>query len=204
MLKLPMNNSFSQFLFNTIAPLYNLFYVYQKKSFLKTLQKESVQAQLKGVTKICDIGSGTGAFASVLCDLGYEVTGVDFASNMVKQSNNNTKHQSIQFIQGDILKGLPFSDHSFDLVIASHVAHGMKQSERFKMYAEMKRISKSKIILHDYNSKRHILISMIEGLEQGDYFNFILQVPQELKELFESVVEIPIDTYASWYVCTSK
>lgn len=199
-----MIKSKSQFLFNAIASIYNLFYAYQKKQFLAIVQNPDVSHVLKTKTSILDVGSGTGALASVFHDLGYQVTGVDFASNMVKTAQANPKHKHISFMQGNILDGLPFEDNSFDLVIASFVAHGMKQKERLRMYAEMKRLSKGTVILHDYNSKRNGLISLVEGLEQGDYFNFIRQSPQELEAVFTQVKQIPVGEYASWYVCSAK
>jgi SAM-dependent methyltransferase len=192
-------------LFNRIAPIYGLYFKSQKKYYQKVLNKIQNDFQhkidLKDCKSIIDFGCGTGALCSVLKDLGLEVTGVDSAGNMLKVAAKKTRETDIKYYQGSILERLPFEDNSFDIAIASYVAHGLKGSERKKMYKEMSRLSRDIVIIHDYNEKRSLLTDIVEWLERGDYFNFIKVVNEELRENFAEVKVINIDEKAAWYVC---
>ena len=96
---------------------------------------------------------------------------------------------------------MPFEDKSFDVAIASYVAHGLKEPERRLLYAEMKRLSKHLVVIYDYNGNRSALTDIVEWLEGGDYFNFIKKVKGELGEVFGEVRTIDVDVRATWYVC---
>ena len=85
----------------------------------------------------------------------------------------------------------------------------MQKSERIKLYSEMRRVTKSKVIIYDYNQKRSLMTSLVEWLEQGDYFQFIKNPKiemescvSEMANCFSEVKVIEVDTRASWYVCT--
>ena len=191
-------------LFNRIAPIYGLFFKYQRKYFQDILEKIKGEVDLKEYRNIIDLGCGTGALCSVFAELGMEVTGVDSASAMLEVASKKTKRSGIRYYQGNILEKLPFDDNSFELVFASYVAHGLKKRERKKMYEEMSRLSSKLVILHDYNKVRSPLIDLAEWLERGDYFNFINIVEEELVDNFKDVKVIDIDKSASWYICRIK
>ena len=201
----------SDFLFNTIAPIYGLFYNGQKKKFNEIIARVSKELNLKDYQTILDVGCGTGALCSVLNQNGMDVTGIDPAEKMLRIARKQNRNNSIQFTRANVLDDLPFSDNSFDITIASYVAHGMKQKARKKMYSEMARVAKSKVIIHDYNRKRSTLTNVVEWLERGDYFNFIksaesemVNCKTELGTCFSDVKVINVDTRASWYICTPK
>ncbi len=191
-------------LFNRIAPIYGLFFNYQRKHYLDILKKIKGEINLKEYSNIIDFGCGTGALCSALADIGMVVTGVDSASKMLKVAIKQTRGTDIKFHHGNILERLPFDDNSFDLVIASYVAHVLKKTERKKMYEEMSRISSKLVILHDYNKVRSPLIDLVEWLERGDYFNFIKIVEEELQDNFKEVKVIDIDKSTAWYICRTK
>jgi hypothetical protein len=69
------------------------------------------------------------------------------------------------------------------------------------MYLEMNRLTKSYVIIHDYNSKRGFFTDIIEWLEGGDYFNFIENVQNELNKNFKTVKVINVKKQAAWYIC---
>jgi len=149
-----------------------------------------------------------GALCSVLNERGMEVTGVDSAKNMLEIAKNKPENKNINFVNGNVLKKLPFNDKSFDIAIASYVAHGLKTHERKKMYAEMSRVAKEFVILHDYNDKRGLLTNIIEWLEGGNYFHFIKNAELEMKDClieikncFSEVYAINVDIRANWYIC---
>jgi ubiquinone/menaquinone biosynthesis C-methylase UbiE len=186
-------------LFNTIAGVYGWFHRYQMRRFSTILDEHSHQIPLSPMRTVCDVGCGTGALCAVLHLRGLQVTGVEPAVKMLDVARN--KVPDVSFITGDAVTGLPFADNSFDLVFTSYVAHGMPPSQRLQLYQELKRIASKAVIVHDYNEKRAILTTIIEFLEQGDYFGFIKRREQEMLQIFPSVEIIPVGKQACWYLC---
>jgi 2-polyprenyl-3-methyl-5-hydroxy-6-metoxy-1,4-benzoquinol methylase len=70
--------------------------------------------------KICDIGCGSGRFVSSLAKRGAEVTGVDFAPEMLKLGAQLAQKEGVadrcKFVLSDVLDWR--TDEQFDLVIA--------------------------------------------------------------------------------------
>lgn len=186
--------------FDWIAPIYSLFYAYQKRHYSAILAKMEKEVDLSAYKTIIDIGCGTGALCSVLNQRGFVVTGVDSARKMLNVGAKKRENSAITFVQASALETLPFADKSFDICIASYVAHGLKVHERKILYAEMNRITKHLVIMHDYNEKRSSLIDVVERLERGDYFNFIKLAKSEAEENFADVRVIDVSLRAAWYV----
>lgn len=204
-----MARSGSEFLFNTIAPVYGLFFDYQRRQFAHSFQLAAPELDLSEFKSALDVGCGTGALAAYLADKGLSVTGADPAAGMLKIAKRKLKGKSIPLVQANVLERLPFADLSFDLSIASFVAHGLQPGERKKMYQEMGRVSRSKVVIYDYNQKRAVLTTVLEWLERGDYFRFIKQAEFEmrdcmsdLKQCFSSVEVIHVNRQAALYICT--
>lgn len=194
-----MSDKGSEFLFNTIAPVYGLFFDFQVRKYRKVVGDN--MSLFNGLKTVLDIGCGTGALCFVLDEAKMDVTGVEPAEKMLTIAKSRNKLNQVQFFQSNILERLPFEDKSFDITIASYVAHGMKENDRIKMYEEMNRVTKNKVIFYDYNLKRSLLSDIAEWLENGDYFNFILVVEKEMREFFKEVEIINVDKMASLYVC---
>lgn len=197
-----MGKGSSEFLFNTIAPIYGLFYARQKKRFSEVINGIKNELDLMSYRTIIDIGCGTGALCSVLNDNGLSVTGIDPAEKMLKIAKKNSGNQDTRLLSANVLEMLPFEDKCFDVSIASYVAHGMRQHERKLLYTEMSRITKSKVIIYDYNEKRSLLTTIIEWLEGGDYFHFIKNAESEMKECFSEIRVVNVDVRGAWYICT--
>ena len=186
--------------FEAIAPVYGLFFGYQKRYFQQVLKDFGPQIGLSNYRTVLDVGCGTGAMCAALADQGLHPTGVDTAKNMIKIAKAKTRGVNARFIHIDPTKELPFGDNRFDVAICSYVAHGMKQPERLKLYKEMARVAKHVIIIHDYNENRARLTDIIEFVERGDYFNFIKQVKPELQRLFPNFQAIDLGGRGAWYV----
>jgi hypothetical protein len=80
-----------------------------------------------------------------------------------------------------------------------------------KLYSEMRRVTKSKVIIYDYNQNRSLMTSFVEWLERGDYFRFIKNPKSEMedcisdmKKCFSEVRVLDVDTRASCYICTPR
>lgn len=199
----------SSLIFNTIAPIYGLFYKTQKSHYGKVLDRVSEVLDLTSYDTVLDVGCGTGALCSVINEKGLAVTGIDPADKMLRIAKRQPGNKTITFIQANVLEQLPFGNKTFDISIASYVAHGLQKNERKKMYIEMSRVSKSKVIIYDYNQKRGLLTSIIEWLERGDYFCFIKEAKEEMeqcvsemRECFSEVNVVDVDSKAAWYICT--
>ena len=134
-------------LFNTIAPAYAWYYEYQNKHYKSVIDSVWERLRLSSYDNILDVGCGTGALAAAFSERGYQVTGIDPALKMLAQAQKKPKNQGIDFVQANALERLPFEDKHFDLSIASYVAHGLSKPERQRMYAEMSRVTRSKVII---------------------------------------------------------
>jgi ubiquinone/menaquinone biosynthesis C-methylase UbiE len=186
--------------FHSIASIYGLFYRYQYKYYKSIFIKYKGSLDLTDFNSVIDIGAGTGALCKVLQENGLKVTGVEPVDKMIEIAKKKTKTNEIEFKNWDILQGLDIEDNSFDISIASYVAHGMKSEQRLKMYVEMARVTKYKLIIYDYNPNRRLLNDFVEWLEGGDYFNFIKEVVPELENLFGEVQVVNVGKRAAWYI----
>lgn len=193
-----MNLKKHVFIFNTIAGIYDWFFPGQYAKYFKIISENIHTLNIEKGARILDIGCGTGAFTKAWLDNGYEASGVDISANMVSLGLK----KSLDCRQGNAIDGLPYPDKSFDLVVLSYVAHGLDRSKREKLYLEASRLAVSKVLIHDYGTRRSIGTDLIEFLEGGDYFNFIKSGIEEMKSVFKSVSVHPVDGNASWYLCT--
>ena len=72
--------------------------------------------------KTLDCGCGPGAASLRVSDLGFDVTGMDFSSDMLETARSNAAKYSrnIEFVQGDA-EDIPFPDNSFDTVVSQYM-----------------------------------------------------------------------------------
>jgi SAM-dependent methyltransferase len=198
-------------LFNRISFFYGLFYETQKRHFLRVLKRVGPEIGLEQYKTVLDVGCGTGALCAALNQNGFLVTGIDPAEKMLAVGRAKKENSKVSFLVGDATQRLPFHDQTFDLSFASFVAHGMPAEQRKKMYAEMSRVTKHRVIIYDYNRNRAFWTSVIEWIEGGDYFHFIQHAQSELEDCrsqleycFSHVEVIQVDIRSAWYVCTPK
>lgn len=101
------------------------------KNFLKHFKKLDHPTS----TKILDVGAGHGAFTKVLFELGYQVEACDLFPEIFMFDKVKCK-------KADITKQLPYTDNSFDIVIAVEVSEHILDHEVF--FSEVNRILKPK------------------------------------------------------------
>jgi ubiquinone/menaquinone biosynthesis C-methylase UbiE len=192
----------SEFIFNMIAPVYGLFYNYQKRRSVQVIEAAKDALDLLDYKTILDVGCGTGALCTVMSDMKLDVTGVDAAEKMLGEARRKAEGKPIRFLSGNVLGELPFEGKSFDVSIASYVAHGMGEEERQAMYREMSRVTRHKIVFYDYNQKTSFLTTFIERLEGGNYPNFIKNAETEMRRVFPEVEVVQVYKQSNWYICT--
>ena len=185
-------------LFNIIAPGYNWFFKSQTRNYSEILSKNIFKLEIHDNCRVLDAGCGTGALTQAFSDRGLEVIGIDMAGLMM---HYGTK-RGLDCRYGNIIDGLNFEDKSFDLVVFAYVAHGLDRDKRKKLYQEAIRLSRGKVLFHDYSSERNIMTNIIEFIEGGDYFNFIRTGLREMEDLFSSVEVVRIKKNTNWYICT--
>lgn len=183
-------------LFEWIAPFYAWFYTIQRKGYQKSLQHLNQQLDFKDKSAL-DVGCGTGALTSELSHY-FSVIGVDGSTKMIKQAKRLNPSLDFKVINFD--QGLPYPDHSINLVFSSFVLHGINAVQRHKLLKEMKRVSTQALIIIDYHEGRHPFISLIEWIEHGDYFNFMNHFKEEVDSLFDSVQIVKINESTAFYI----
>ncbi len=88
--------------------------------------------------KILEIGIGKGDDAKYLKGLGYDVVGIDFSEEGIKQAQD--KHKDIIFLNVDITNGLPFPDNSFDVVYSQMALHYFDEKTTKQIFKEIHRV----------------------------------------------------------------
>lgn len=191
-------------LFNLIAPVYNRFFHGQVQNYRAILDKYIELLNIPPGGRVLDIGCGTGAFVYCLAERGYQVVGVDFSSSMLQAARKSTRGKSIEFVQGDVTKGLEFPDEWFDLVLSSYVLHGLSSELRHSIYIEAGRLSRGRILFYDYNQKRRLFTDLIEWAEGGDYLGFIHHGETEMRSYFNEVDRIDVGPQTALYICSRQ
>ncbi len=200
-MRIKSDSAKSSRLFDRIAPMYGRTFSFQYNNYLEIYQRQLVKEILADCRYVLDIGCGTGAMASALCDSGYQVTGVDASLGMLRQAKKLIDPEANSCVLSDVNSGLPFQAKRFDICLASYVAHGLKPPQRLALYSEMRRLASQLVIIHDYNNKRSLITDITEWGEGGDYFNFIKVVQGELRDYFGNLQVLPVEPRAALYVC---
>jgi len=133
-----------------------------------------IAGHIDPLSKVIDIGCGTGALVFELAKHCSVVIGIDASSKMIafaEERRQKEKTKNVYFFHGGIDHLASQSDKQFDYAVFSMSLHEMNHKERVSMLLEAKRISK-KIIIADFlvpqSSKisglRVFLIEFIAGI----------------------------------------
>lgn len=164
-------------LFKNLVPIYDtvaFFLGPVRKKILKELR-------LPKKSKILDVACGTGTQALLLAKHGYEVTGVDLSTAMLKRARLKTnKEYSVSFIRADATK-LPFKNNTFNASTISFGLHDMPEEIRVKILREMKRVTKKRgrILIADYATPADGFLAKIErpisNIFESKYFDSFME-----------------------------
>ena len=105
--------------------------------------------------KILDLGTGSGDHLPILLRRlrkkrrDVHIVGVDKQRQILGVARERTIGvEGIEIVEGDI-RHLPYSDHSFDIVIASLVLHHHSFDDCARILKEMKRVSRYGVVVND-------------------------------------------------------
>lgn len=79
---------------------------------------------------ILDIGSGTGHHVKILTDMGFNTTGLDKSSAMIKKAKEN--YPDLNFVRGDVMNSFTFNTGSFTHIMCLYFTiYYMKNKQQF-------------------------------------------------------------------------
>jgi SAM-dependent methyltransferase len=194
--------------FDRIAWIYGLFFHFQRLAFRRSFGALSCRLGLQRGARVLDVGCGTGALASVLAQQGYEVRALDASARMVAVAGRllaRAGRGAVRLSRADALEGLPFPDRHFDLVLATHVVHGLGPRQRGRFYRELRRVARGPVLFYDYSPIRDrgpgLVMRALEALERSDYRRFRRSGVSELREAFPEVGVFGGLKGSAWYLC---
>jgi SAM-dependent methyltransferase len=100
-----------------------------------------------------DAGCGQGWYLKEMLSQGYQVEGIDFSENQVKQAQRYLGPEAKRVRQGSIAE-LPFEDASQDFVYAVNVIHHLPDVERQQQaFQEVRRVLRpgGRFVVHEMN-----------------------------------------------------
>ena len=165
-------------LFKNLIPIYDAVAI-----FLAPVRKRiTKELKLPKNSKVLDVACGTGTQALLLAKHGYQVSGIDLSTAMIKEAKlkTGTKY-SINFVRGDATK-LPFKNKAFDASTISFGLHDMPENIRTKIIQEMKRVTKKggRILIADYATPSDGIVAKIErpvsNLFESKYFESFMNI----------------------------
>ncbi|NOX34195.1 MAG: class I SAM-dependent methyltransferase [Deltaproteobacteria bacterium] len=91
----------------------------EKQTWMQILSNALEQKQ--GL-RVLDVGTGTGALALLLAELGHETVGIDLSKRMLKKAGEKAQSGNlfVEFKVGDA-EDPPFGHGSFDAIVSRHV-----------------------------------------------------------------------------------
>lgn len=137
--------------------------------------------------KILDIGTGTGFLALLLAEMGYEVTGADWAENKLEKAKEKMEKcgNSVNFVVEDA-ENLSFEAEQFDAIISRHLIWTLSNPEfAFKEWARVTkpggRVITDIPVKHSHRGNHHF------GEKIGSEVPFYNGAePQEVINMFEA------------------
>lgn len=131
----------------------------------RNLFKRFKQIELPKNAKILDVGCGSGTLARFWKEQGYNIIGLDISDESLKI----TRSKGIPCVKGDITKGLPFGDNTFDLVYSDGLLEHF--SDPKPVLEEIFRVS-----------NKYVLTMVPRNTVTNLIHNIILRPPKEYKK----------------------
>lgn len=195
--------------FDRVARIYDVAFAVTELLIGRIFRRHLGSLGLPPGGRILDVGCGTGWLAIRLAREGYAVVAVDSSRAMIARARAKQAKADpglrLEFREADG-RSLPFAEGSFDLVTLVAVLHGPAAEGRLALLAEARRVSRGKVLVHDYPplaGPRGIsapFLRLLEAVERSDFENFVREGTAEMASLFPSVAVRPVAPDSSWYI----
>lgn len=95
-------------------------------------------------SSVLEIGSGAGDGLIPFAEKGYEVSGVEISPTAVNWAKEKFARLGLnsKFVEGNIVKKIPFSDFSFDIILDGACLHCILGEDRKVVFQEITRVLK--------------------------------------------------------------
>jgi phosphatidylethanolamine/phosphatidyl-N-methylethanolamine N-methyltransferase len=111
-----MNNRWNEIIYKLWSPVYDK--IFNTGKFLEARQKLFHHPPFHPHQRILFVGVGTGADLELLDHTQYQITAIDYSSDMLKRAKDKFGDAPIEFVQMDA-QHMNFPDDSFDAVVGS-------------------------------------------------------------------------------------
>lgn len=187
-----MNNRWNKFIYKRLSHFYD--YIFNTGLFLKARKEIFNEVSLDKGSKILVVGVGTGADLPYLLNKGYEITAVDFSTDMLKQSKKKYTDPSVTFREMDAQE-LLFENETFDFIVANliltvvpdadktikEIVRVLKKNGRFLVFDKF--VPKNKKMRAGQRILRPII--KVIGTDIGIDFNNIYKIVENTCEIIE-------------------
>ncbi|WP_298502367.1 class I SAM-dependent methyltransferase [uncultured Methanobrevibacter sp.] len=140
--------------------------------------------------KLLDVGCGNGNLFKYLSGSEYELFGVDFSQNMIKEAENNCQ-ENASFKVADA-ESLPFDSDMFDIIVCNASFHHYIHPDN--VLREMHRVLRDggKLLIGDPyipTAVRPVMNVLTKFSDKGDYHFY---GENEMKKLFKKIGFVPV------------
>lgn len=109
------------------------------------------QVRENSYSSVLDIGFGTGLLTTQLYNEGYQITGIDFSSNMIDIAKRKMPNATL--INWDFASGLPIEiiSNKYDYIISTYAIHHLSDEEKIGFIKSLLKLlnSNGKILIGD-------------------------------------------------------
>ncbi len=160
------------------------FYASRKVEVLETILHPEV-GPLRDLS-VLDVGCGTGTTDRFLMSRVGSLHGVDVSEEMLANARINVPNAEFTWYDGE---KLPFSDETFDAVMAICVLHHVPISKRFKLVSEMVRVTQPHgvVAIFEHNPLNPLTRHAVNSCELD--YDAVLLRPRETLELLKEAAE---------------
>lgn len=114
------------------------------------------QVRERNGVNILDIGFGTGILTTRLYNVGYDITGIDFSSNMIDIAKQ--KMPEAELLNWDFSRGLPdeIKNKYYDFIISTYAIHHLADTEKIDFIKALSGLLtvKGKILIGDISFEK--------------------------------------------------